>query len=131
MNTENQKSWLGRNWPWALPVGCCSGCLIFLVVIIVGFGATVLSVVDSLGGMSPIEEAIERAEKNERVVHLLGEDIESDGFPNGNISISDSEGEVDFIIPIKGDTKLNECIKQKNWTLIKSQWSNGHVWAGD
>lgn len=103
MNIENQKSWLGRNWPWALPVGCCSGCLIFIIILIVGFGATVLSVVDSLGGLSPIEEAIERAEKNERVVQLLGEDIESDGFPNGTISISDSDGEVDFTIPIKGD----------------------------
>ncbi|CAL2062691.1 Cytochrome oxidase complex assembly protein 1 [Tenacibaculum sp. 190524A05c] len=120
MDNQNQKSWIARNWPWALPVGCCSGCLIFIILIIVGFGATVLSVVNSLGGMSPIEEAIELVKKDARVTSVIGEDIKTDGFPQGNISISDSDGEVDFVIPIKGELGEAELVvkgirKDKKW----------------
>ena len=39
--SENQKSWIARNWPWALPVGCCSGCLVLVLLFVFGVGATI------------------------------------------------------------------------------------------
>lgn len=103
MNEQNQKGWWSRNWPWALPVGCCSGCLLFLIILVFGFGVAVFSFVDKFVEASPIEDAIEIAQKNKKVVEYLGEDITSNGFPNGNIKMNNDDGEVDFRIPIKGE----------------------------
>ncbi|WP_075343444.1 cytochrome c oxidase assembly factor Coa1 family protein [Tenacibaculum agarivorans] len=103
MNEQNQKSWLGRNWPWVLPVGCCSGCLIGILVFIFGIGATVFGVVNEFMDASPIDDAVEIAKQNERVIELLGENIDSEGFPNGNISMRNDDGDVDFSITIRGD----------------------------
>ncbi|WP_299715369.1 cytochrome c oxidase assembly factor Coa1 family protein [uncultured Tenacibaculum sp.] len=103
MNERPQKSWFGRNWPWALPVGCCSGCLILILVFVFGLGAAIFGFVNEFVDASPLDEVIELAKQNERVVELLGEDIDSEGFPNGNISIKDDGGEVDFLIEIAGD----------------------------
>lgn len=103
MNEYEEKSWFRRNWPWVLPLGCCSGCLIIGLFFIFGIGATIFGVVNQFTEMSPIEDAIEIAENNERVTALLGENLESNGFPNGNISINNDNGEVDFSIPITGE----------------------------
>lgn len=118
--SENQKSWIARNWPWALPVGCCSGCLVLVLLFIFGVGATIFGVVNNLVELSPVEEGIERAEDNERVVEFIGFDIDTDGFPNGKISISNDDGEVDFRVPIKGDRGEGALIvkgirKDKKW----------------
>ncbi|WP_442264626.1 cytochrome c oxidase assembly factor Coa1 family protein [Tenacibaculum sp. ZS6-P6] len=103
MNERSQKSWLGRNWPWVLPVGCCSGCLIMILVFVFGFGAVIFGVVNEFVDSSPLDEVTEIAKQNRRVAELLGNDIESKGFPNGNISIKNDGGEVDFSIQIVGE----------------------------
>lgn len=103
MNEQNQKSWMGRNWPWALPVGCCSGCLILILVVVFGIGTAVFGVINELTEISPIEEAINIAEKNDKVIEYIGENIETEGFPNGKISIKNDDGDVDFRIQIRGD----------------------------
>ena len=77
-------------------------------------------VVNNLVELSPVEEAIERAEDNERVVEFIGYDIDTDGFPNGKISISNDDGEVDFRVPIKGGRGEGTLIvkgirKDKKW----------------
>ncbi|WP_299676872.1 cytochrome c oxidase assembly factor Coa1 family protein [uncultured Tenacibaculum sp.] len=103
MNERSQQSWLSRNWPWALPVGCCSGCLIMILVFVFGFGAAIFGVVSEFVDASPIDEVTEIAKQNDRVVALLGDDIESKGIPNGNISINNDSGEIDFSIRIVGE----------------------------
>ncbi|AUC16894.1 hypothetical protein BTO06_17845 [Tenacibaculum sp. SZ-18] len=117
---ENQKSWIARNWPWALPVGCCSGCLVLILLFVFGVGATIFGVVNNLVELSPLEEALERAEENERVVEFVGYEIDTDGFPNGEISVSNNDGEVDFRVPIKGNRGEGTLIvkgirKDKKW----------------
>lgn len=103
MDDKHQKSWIGRNWPWALPLGCCSGCLVIILVFVFGVGATVFGVVNGFVDASPVDEVVELAKKNERVVEFLGNDIDAEGFPNGNISINNDSGEVDFSIQIAGE----------------------------
>lgn len=103
MEEYNQKSWFSRNWPWALPVGCCSGCLLMFVLFIGGIGATIFTVFDEIKEMSPLEDVLIIVNKNEKAKEILGENIISKGFPNGNISLSNDDGEVKFSIPIKGE----------------------------
>ena len=102
MEDYNQKSWISRNWPWALPVGCCSGCLIMLLFMIFGTGVALFSIFDEVSKMSPTEEIITTAKTNPKVIEFIGQDIESSGFPNGNISIQNGNGDVDFSIDVIG-----------------------------
>ncbi|MDY0780627.1 cytochrome c oxidase assembly factor Coa1 family protein [Tenacibaculum sp. IB213877] len=103
MSEQYQKNWFSRNWPWALPLGCCSGCLIFILLFVFGIGATIFGVVSKMEEISPIDDAIEIANKNEKLIELIGDNIETNGFPNGNISVNNDNGDVDFSIPIKGE----------------------------
>ncbi|CAM1350975.1 cytochrome c oxidase assembly factor Coa1 family protein [Tenacibaculum insulae] len=100
MSEQQQKSWFGRNWLWFVPV---SGCLGFILLIVMGVGAAVFSVSKMITNATPIEYAIEQAVKNKEVTHFLGESIEKYGIPSGEISINNNDGEVDFSIPIQGN----------------------------
>ncbi len=102
MEEQKQKSWFARNWPWVLPVGCCSGCLILILLFVFGIGTAIFGVVNTFIEATPIDEVTEIARQNNTVIELLGDDIESEGFPNGNISMHNDDGEVDFSIRIVG-----------------------------
>ncbi len=102
MENVNQKSWFGRNWPWVLPVGCCSGCLIAMIVFILGSGVALFKVFEKVVDVSPIEEVVTKAENNPKVKEILGNPIETTGFPSGSISLQNGDGDVDFSIEIKG-----------------------------
>ena len=103
MEDYNQKSWLSRNWPWALPVGCCSGCLVIIIVMFLGMGAAMFSIFDEVSKISPTEEIVNTAKTNHKVIEFIGEDIQSTGFPNGNIAIQNGDGDVDFSIEVIGN----------------------------
>jgi len=102
MEDYNQKSWLSRNWPWALPVGCCSGCLVIVLIMVFGMGVAVFSVFDEISDMSPTTEIVNNAKTNPKIIELIGEDIQSTGFPSGNISMQNDSGDVDFSIGVIG-----------------------------
>jgi len=103
MENSSQRSWFGKNWPWVLPVGCCSGCLIMILVFGIGIGSAVFSLFSEIKEMSPIDEVLVTVNENPKAIEILGENIKSNGFPNGNISIQNNDGEVKFSIPIKGE----------------------------
>lgn len=103
MENNNEKSWMSKNWPWVLPLGCCSGCLIMIIVFVFGIGTAAFSIFNNLVDASPVEEAVTMAKENEKVVEYLGENIESQGFPNGKISLNNDDGEVAFSIQIEGE----------------------------
>lgn len=96
----SQKSWFGRNWLWFVPT---VGCLGFILLIIFGIGAAIFGVSNMINNATPVEYAIEKASTNEKVIEWLGEPIEKDGIPSGNISFKNDNGEVDFSIPLKGN----------------------------
>ncbi len=102
-----QKSWFGRNWIWALPVG---GCLTVILIIIFGIGALFFGVSKILKDSTPVEYAIERAENNAEVKQILGHNIEIDGMFNGNLSLNNDDGTVDMSIPIKGEKEYGKLI---------------------
>lgn len=102
MEDYSQRSWFRRNWAWILPVGCCSGCLLMLVLFIGGIGATVFSVFSNFKEATPIEEVLITVNANPKAIEFLGSDIVSDGFPSGNISLDNDNGEVYFLLPVAG-----------------------------
>lgn len=100
MSEQGQKSWFGRNWLWFIPL---TGCLGFILLIILGLGAAFFGVSNMINNATPVEYAIELATKNELVIKNLGEPIEKYGIPSGNISLTNDDGDVDFSIPIRGN----------------------------
>ena len=102
MEDYNQRSWFARNWPWVLPVGCCSGCLLMFILFIGGIGATMFSVFSEFKGSTPVDEVLITVNANPKAIEFLGTDIISDGFPSGNISFDNDNGEVDFLLPVSG-----------------------------
>jgi len=99
MEEIKQKSWIGRNWMWVLPVG---GCLTIIVLFVLGAGAIFFGVSKMFTSSTPYEYAMNQASSNSEVIAILGEPIESDGIISGNISLKNDDGEADFKIPIKG-----------------------------
>ncbi|MDE0535243.1 MULTISPECIES: cytochrome c oxidase assembly factor Coa1 family protein [unclassified Tenacibaculum] len=100
MSEQGQKSWFGRNWLWFIPL---TGCLGFILLIVLGLGAAFFGVSNMINNATPVEYAIELAAKNELVIKNLGEPIEKYGIPSGNISLTNDDGDVDFSIPIRGN----------------------------
>ena len=117
MEHQKQKSWFGRNWLWLLPVG---GCLTVILLLVFGIGAAVFGVSKMISGSEPYEYAVEKASSNDIVIGLLGENIETDGMMNGNISLDNNDGHVDIKIPLKGS-------KGKGSVTIIGEKKNG-VW---
>ncbi|WP_431166910.1 cytochrome c oxidase assembly factor Coa1 family protein [Tenacibaculum halocynthiae] len=115
MAHQEQKSWFSRNWLWFIPV---SGCLGIILLFIVGIGAAFFGVSNLLNNVVPIEYGIEKATENKKVINLLGEPIEKTGIPNGNISLTNDDGTVDFSVPIKGS-------KEEGFLIIKGIKTNG------
>ncbi|CAM1352008.1 cytochrome c oxidase assembly factor Coa1 family protein [Tenacibaculum halocynthiae] len=115
MAHQEQKSWFSRNWLWFIPV---SGCLGIILLFIVGIGAAFFGVSNLLNNVAPIEYGIEKATENKKVINLLGEPIEKTGIPNGNISLTNDDGTVDFSVPIKGS-------KEEGFLIIKGIKTNG------
>jgi len=67
-----------------------------------GMGIAVFSVFDEISEMSPTTEIVNNAKSNPKVIEYIGEDIESSGFPSGNISVQNDSGDVDYSINVKG-----------------------------
>lgn len=99
MEEVKQKSWFGRNWIWVVPVG---GCLTLIVLAVLGIGTIFFGVTKMFKSSTPYEYAFTEASNNPKVIHILGEPIESSGMVNGNISFNNDAGEANFSIPVKG-----------------------------
>ena len=104
MSEHQQKSWFGRNWGWVVPVGGCGcGCLVIILLFVFGIGAAFFGFSEMVNNATPIEYAVEQASNNKKVIDALGNDVENYGIPSGNISLDNSDGSIDFTIPIKGN----------------------------
>ena len=103
MEEIKHESWFQRNWKWAVPVGGCGcGCLVVILLFVFGIGATIFGLSKAFDDSTPVKYATELASNNPDVIENLGESIEKNGIPSGNISLSNDNGEIDFSIPVKG-----------------------------
>ena len=90
-----EKSWIERNWKWAVPVTA--------LVLMAAFVWGILSLVMGMFRSSyPYQEALARARENPAVVGQIGEPIQPSAFVSGNINLSGSSGDADLKIPVSG-----------------------------
>ena len=115
METVEQKSWIGRNWLWVIPVG---GCLTVIMFFVFGIGAAIFGVSNALISSTPYAYAIQLANDNPAVIAVLGKDIESDGMFKGDISLKNNEGHADLKIPVEGE-------KGKGTLVVKGEKYDG------
>jgi len=84
-----EKSWFRKNWMWAVPVG---GCLTVILLFVLGIGATIFGVTKLFPEPAPYKYALEQASHNSMVIQHLGQNIESNGMMQGNISYHNDDG---------------------------------------
>ncbi len=119
MNEDvHQKGWFRRNWIWIVPVG---GCLTVILILILGVGGAVFGLSKIFKESTPYEYALEKASKNPTVIEFLGNDIESDGIMQGNISLKNDTGSANITIPIKGSKGKGSVTV--NGTRIGDEWT--------
>ncbi|MBM7113983.1 cytochrome c oxidase assembly factor Coa1 family protein [Archangium primigenium] len=94
-----QRSWWGRNWPWAVPMGCLGlllscGCL---GMVFAGFAFK------QFADTPVYTEAVQRAKQSPEVREALGEPLET-SMLGGQMKISsvNDEGSANLRIPLKG-----------------------------
>ena len=103
MENTYQRSWFSKNWPWVLPMGCCSGCLVFIIISFLGIGTAAFSIFNELKELSPIEDILITVNKNPKAIEALGENIKTNGFPNGDVSLNNNDGDIKFSIDVVGE----------------------------
>jgi len=104
---ENEKSWFGKNWFWAVP-GC--GCLGVILLLIFGAGAAFFGFKSFMKNATPYEYAVEQAINNPEVITILGEPLEANRMMNGNVSIQNEGGNANFTVPLKGINKTGTLV---------------------
>jgi hypothetical protein len=113
MSRNESRSWLDRNWYWAIPGGCL-GCL---GVVLGSCGLLVGGLFSVVRGSEPFEEAMQRSRANPAIVQALGEPIRNGWSFRGNFEFSDSKREVDMSLPIsgpRGDATIRVIGRQRN-----------------
>ena len=103
-----QKGCVGRNWKWALPVGCL-GLIVVGVAIIGGIFFFAMS---ALKSSEVYKGALERARANPQAVEALGEPIKDGWLVQGNINFTGASGNANLQIPVSGPKKSGTIVVQ-------------------
>ncbi|HUT60800.1 MAG TPA: cytochrome c oxidase assembly factor Coa1 family protein [Phycisphaerae bacterium] len=93
-----RKSWMGRNWPWLVPVGCL-GSIAIVVVFIVSIVGLVFGMLKS---NDAYKQGFAQASSHPVVIERLGEPIEAGWLVSGQINVSGGSGHANLSIPISG-----------------------------
>jgi hypothetical protein len=99
---RDEKSWLGRNWPFVLALGCLVTCLCGVLVpvgCVMGLGSVAFT---ALGESDVVDEALERAAADPRVGEALGLPLERGWFVRGSLEYRNGGGEADLTVPLEG-----------------------------
>jgi len=97
--TQETKGWFGRNWKWAVPTG---GCLIILILGVVFFASIFVGVTSMMTDSQAYQDSMEAAQKNEALIELIGEPIETNGMNGGSLNYNNGVKSAELNIPIKG-----------------------------
>jgi TonB family protein len=95
---QQPKGCLGRNWKWAVPLGCVT----LILVLVAAGGAIFLFAMSAIKSSEVYKGALERARKSPEAVALLGEPIKDGWLVKGNVSLNGGSGNANFEIPVSG-----------------------------
>jgi TonB family protein len=113
---QQPKGCLGRNWKWAVPLGCVT----LILVLVAAGGAIFLYAMSAVKSSDVYKGALERARKSPEAVALLGEPIKDGWLVKGNVSFNGGSGNANFEIPVSGP--------KNSGTLYVSAVNEGGAW---
>jgi TonB family protein len=95
---QQPKGCLGRNWKWAVPLGCVT----LILILVAAGGAIFIFAMSAIKSSDVYKGALERAQSNPEAVAMLGEPIKDGWLVKGNVSFSGGSGNANFEIPVSG-----------------------------
>jgi len=101
MNTTpaaSQKSWIGRNWLWFVPVVVLAPVLTCVGLVTV-IGALVFGMIK---GSDPYQDSLRAAQQSVALQAELGTPIEAGFFVFGELNLNNSSGDVDISYTVSG-----------------------------
>jgi hypothetical protein len=122
MASGASKSWLDRNWKWALPTGCLAVVLAVLVFV----GVVVLVATTAMKHADAFTEAVARAKANAAVTAVLGEPIEVGWLVSGSVDVQNASGNAELSIPLSGPKGRGTLHVQA--TKSGGRWDFGSLW---
>ena len=98
MPEQPQRSWFGRHWKWALPVGCLTP-----VAVCGGFVALILSVVfGAIKSSTAYTDSLATVRAAPQVQQAIGQPMKPAYFVTGNINTSPGAGHADIVYSVTG-----------------------------
>lgn len=93
-----QKSWLSRNWIWALPVGCLGliGMAAGAIVLLIGF------IFGMIKSSDAYQQPLAKAQADPQVRAALGDPVKDTWYVTGNINLVNDGGSANLQIPLSG-----------------------------
>lgn len=91
-------NWFGRNWKWAVPVGCLGLCAMFAVF----FLGIFMVVFGTLRSSEVVKQAVTKAEAHPEVARRIGTPIDIGWLVSGSINTTGPGGEANLKVPISG-----------------------------
>jgi hypothetical protein len=100
------RSWLERNWKWAVPVLVVSSVLMLALFV----GGIVWGVSSLIRSSYPYQLAVKRATESPAVAAKLGTPLHIGWFILGNVNFSGPEGNASLSIPVSGPSGKGDII---------------------
>lgn len=117
IEAPTQSAARNRRWLWwAIP----SGCAVLLLLAAGGLFGLLYLVNSALGEAEAYTQPLSRAQASAEVRALLGEPIEPGWLPQGQIQLSNDEGEARLSIPISGPR--GEAVIEVRADKIDGRW---------
>jgi TonB family protein len=113
---QQPKGCLGRNWKWAVPLGCVT----LILVLVAAGGALFLFAMSAVKSSDVYKGALERAQKSPEAVALLGQPIKDGWLVKGSVSLNGGSGNANMEIPVSGP--------KNSGTLYVSAINEGGAW---
>ena len=97
-NNSAPKSWWSRNWKWAVPAGCLTLCVFWIVVV-----SAFIYGLFALAKTSDVYKlALEKVKGNPQVVASTGYPVKEGWYMSGSIHINGPSGNADISFPVSG-----------------------------
>jgi hypothetical protein len=95
---HRSKSWLHRNWKWAVPLGC------LLPLVLVGgcIAAMLFAVVSLIKSSDAYQRSVTAVSNSVEVRAALGEPIHPSNMVTGNINFVNDKGHADISYNVRG-----------------------------
>ena len=97
-----EKTWLKKNWKWLMPV---SGMLLICILFVSSIDGNFSDFAQAYSDTSLCQKAIDKTNKNERVIEILGrlEPIDKLAIMEGNAKYSNKGNSVEMTIRVTGN----------------------------